>query len=70
VVGMRPGVGLRPAMPQKCAGMRMEPPPSLPIPPGEQKAAMAAASPPEEPPGVRAGSEGWLVRPVTKLSVS
>ena len=50
---MRPGVGFSPAMPQKCAGMRMEPPPSLPIPPAEQNAAMAAASPPLEPPGVR-----------------
>jgi hypothetical protein len=67
---MRPGVGFSPAMPQKCAGMRMEPPPSLPIPPAEQNEAMAAASPPLDPPGVRSRFHGLLVRPVMKLSVS
>ena len=35
-----------PAMPQKCAGIRMEPPPSVAKPPGEQYDAIAAASPP------------------------
>jgi len=50
VLGIRPGVGLSPQMPQKWAGTRMEPPPSLPIPPKERPAAMAAASPPLEPP--------------------
>ena len=50
VVGMRPGVVLSPQMPEKCAGVRTEPPPSLPTPPIEQPAAMAAASPPLEPP--------------------
>ena len=68
--GMRPGVGFNPAMPQKCAGTRMEPPPSEARPPGEQKDAIAAASPPLDPPGVRAPSQGLLVRPVRKLSVS
>ena len=68
VVGMRPGVGFNPARPQKWAGTRMEPPPSVARPPGEQQAAMAAASPPLEPPGVRSGSQGLLVRPVRKLS--
>ena len=53
VAGIRPGVGLRPQIPLKCAGTRIEPPPSLPIPPAEQHAAIAAASPPLEPPGVR-----------------
>src|SRR5713101_7973591 len=50
VAGMRPGVGFNPQIPQKWAGTRMEPPPSLPTPPAEQPAAMAAASPPLEPP--------------------
>ncbi len=69
-IEMRPGVGFSPAIPQKCAGTRMEPPPSLPTPPGEQPLAMAAASPPLDPPGVRWTSHGLFVRPVTKLSVS
>ena len=37
---------------------------------GVASAAASAASPPLEPPGVRAGSWGWLVRPWTALSVS
>src|SRR5438477_12730511 len=53
VAGMRPGVGLSPQMPQKCAGTRMEPPPSLPTPPAEHPEAIAAASPPLDPPAVR-----------------
>ena len=36
-------------MPLKCAGTRIEPPPSLPMPPAEQQEAIAAASPPLEP---------------------
>src|SRR6187455_691258 len=67
---MRPGVGLRPARPQKWAGRRTEPPPSLPIPPAEQPTAMAADSPPLEPPGVRSRFQGLLVRPMRWLSVS
>ena len=58
---MRPGVGFNPQMPEKCAGTRMEPPPSLPIPPAEQHAAIAAASPPLEPPG-RTFQVPWTVR--------
>src|SRR5579864_189512 len=67
---MRPGVGFSPQMPQKCAGTRIEPPPSLPTPPVEQPAAIAAASPPLEPPALRARSHGLLVFQLTKLSVS
>src|SRR5882762_5147303 len=50
VAGMRPGVGFSPQIPQKCAGTRIEPPPSLPTPPAEQPEAIAAASPPLDPP--------------------
>ena len=50
VAGMRPGVGFSPQMPEKCAGVRIEPPPSLPTPPMQQPEAIAAASPPLEPP--------------------
>src|SRR5579863_2711319 len=68
--GMRPGVGLSPQMPQKCAGTRIEPPPSLPTPPAEHPAAMAAASPPLEPPELRERFQGLLVLPVRELFVS
>src|SRR6266851_8101883 len=70
VAGMRPGVGFNPQIPQKCAGTRIEPPPSLPTPPAEQPAAIAAASPPLDPPADRARSHGLLVLPQTKLLVS
>ena len=48
----------------------MEPPPSLPIPPKEQPDAIAAASPPLEPPLECAKFHGLLVRPERRLSVS
>src|SRR5207244_2733822 len=43
VAGTRPGVGFSPQIPQKCAGTRIEPPPSLPTPPAEQPAAIAGS---------------------------
>ncbi len=49
----RPAVGLRLHTPQKAAGTRTLPPMSEPRPRGEAPAATNAASPPEEPPGVR-----------------
>src|SRR5438270_2168540 len=70
VAGILPGVGFSPHMPQKCAGTRMEPPPSLPTPPMEHPDAIAAASPPLEPPELCALFHGLLVFPLTKLSVS
>ena len=48
---IRPRLGLRPTSPQQAAGMRIEPPPSLPWASGTIPAATAAAEPPEEPPG-------------------
>ena len=59
VAGTRPGVGLRPQMPLKCAGTRIDPPPSLPTPPAERPAAIAAASPPLDPPGVASRPTGF-----------
>ncbi len=53
VAGILPGVGFKPHMAQKCAGTRIEPPPSLPKPPAEHPDAMAAASPLLEPPALR-----------------
>src|SRR5207248_5365124 len=70
LAGMRPGVGFSPQIPQKCAGTRMDPPPSLPTPPAEHPLAMTAASPPLEPPAVRDKSQGLLLRPYSRLSVS
>src|ERR1700730_9351083 len=70
VGGRRPGVGFSPQMPQKCAGVRREPPPSLPTPPIEQPEAIAAASPPLEPPAGYAGFQGLEVLPLSRLSVS
>eukprot|EP00955_Chlamydomonas_euryale_P084921 364027-Chlamydomonas_euryale.AAC.13 len=46
----RPAVGLRPTTPQNAAGMRIEPPPSVPTAIGHSPAATAAAEPDDEPP--------------------
>src|SRR5208282_3490099 len=59
-----------PQTPQKRAGTRIDPPPSLPTPPAESPAAIAAASPPLDPPAVRERSHGLFVRPYKRLSVS
>ena len=52
-----------PVMPQKLAGWRMEPPVSVPVAAGVSRAATAAALPPDEPPGTRAGSQGFFTTP-------
>ncbi len=56
-------------MPVKLAGMRIEPPPSVPSASGAKRAATAAADPPEEPPGVLSLFQGLRVVPVSGLSV-
>ncbi len=50
-------------MPQSAAGCLMEPPVSEPSAQGASPPATAAAEPPEEPPGTRVGSQGFLVGP-------
>src|ERR1700686_1278922 len=60
---MRPQLGFRPATPQRDAGMRMEPPVSVPMLPWQRPAATAAAEPPLEPPGMRVGSQGFRTGP-------
>src|SRR3954471_24742936 len=50
--------------------MRMEPPPSVPSASGTMPDARAAELPPLDPPGVRAGSHGLRVTPVSGLSVT
>jgi hypothetical protein len=54
---------------QKQAGIRIEPPPSVPSDSAPIPAATAAAEPPLEPPGVRLGSQGLRVGPKSALSV-
>jgi hypothetical protein len=49
-VGTRPGVGRRPTTLQNAAGLRSEPPMSLPSANGTKPAASAAAAPPDDPP--------------------
>jgi len=66
---IRPRLGLRPTRPQQEAGMRSEPPPSLPWATGSIPLATAAAAPPEEPPGVRSVSHGLRVGPPWRGSV-
>jgi hypothetical protein len=51
-IGMAPTVGLIEAIPQQWAGLRSEPPMSLPSPIGDIPEAIAEASPPLEPPAV------------------
>ena len=62
-IGTTPTVGLSDVMPQQCAGLRSEPPMSLPRPIGLMPDAIAAASPPLDPPAVTSGFHGLRVRP-------
>ena len=66
---MRPCVGFRPMVPVKAAGMRIEPPASLPMDRRTTPAATAAAQPPLLPPGVSDGFHGLRVMPKAGLSV-
>src|SRR4051812_29203391 len=66
--GTRPNVGLMPKRPENAHGMRIDPPPSVPIVSGPIPEATAAALPPDDPPGVFAGFHGLRVMPVSGLS--
>src|SRR3954471_9676047 len=68
--GTRPKDGLMPKRPVKLHGMRIDPPPSVPMASGPIPEASAAAAPPEEPPGVLSGFHGLRVMPVSGLSVT
>ena len=65
-----PRLGFSPTSPQHAAGMRIEPPPSLPWATGTMPAATAAAAPPDEPPGVRCRSHGLRVGPKMRASLT
>src|SRR5262249_61658358 len=68
--GIGPCVALSPTMPQYCAGPLTDRGRSLPPPRGESPAAIATASPPLDPPGVRSGFQGFTDRPSTAFAVS
>ena len=59
-----------PKTPAHDAGMRIEPPPSVPTCSGPSPAAAAAEAPPLEPPGVRSRFHGFRVIPKTRLWVA
>ena len=50
---------MTPTTPQSAAGWRIEPPVSVPIAPAQSDAAVAAAEPPEDPPGTCARDHGF-----------
>jgi len=68
-VGTRPGEVRSPVTPQKEAGMRSDPPRSVPWARAIIPVASPAAPPPVEPPAESAGSHGFRVRPKTSLKV-
>ena len=64
-----PYVGRRPTLPQSADGCLIEPPVSEPSAHGARPAETAAAEPPPEPPGTRAGSHGLRDGPQAEFSV-
>ena len=66
----RPRDRRSPNSPQHAAGMRIEPPPSVPVAIGTMPEAIAAAAPPLDPPGTWSTFHGLLVRPLARESVT
>src|SRR5688500_4293398 len=64
-----PYVGRSPTRPQRAAGCLIEPPVSEPSAHGARPPATALAEPPEDPPGTRLGSQGFLEGPYAEFSV-
>ena len=69
VCATRPMLGRMPTMPQKLAGLRSEPPMSVPCASQAVPVASATAAPPEEPAADRDVSHGLSVAPNTSLKV-
>src|SRR5439155_5038987 len=67
--GTRPGDGRKPTTLQKLAGLRSDPPMSVPSAIATMPAASATAAPPLLPPHVFVGSNGLRVAPNTGLNV-
>ena len=70
VIGTRPASVFNPVNPHSAAGIRIEPPPSEPVPSGIMPDAIAAAVPPDDPPGECCGDHGLTVAPKAGLSVA
>ena len=64
---MAPKVGFRPMMPQQAAGMRIDPPVSVPIAKSTDPEATAAAEPLDDPPTIRSGNFGFTGVPVNSF---
>src|SRR3982074_1355003 len=64
-----PMLGRMPSTPQKLAGLRSDPPMSVPCASHAVPVASAAAAPPEEPAADRDRSQGLRVAPHTSLKV-
>ena len=64
-----PKVGFRPTRPHAAAGMRIEPPVSVPSVASAMPAATLAAEPPLDPPGDRDGSSGLRAGPNAESSL-
>src|SRR5579862_7955700 len=69
-IGTRPYDGFRPKTPLKDAGMRIDPPASVPRASGPRPHATAAAAPPDDPPEVRSRHHAFLVTPSSGESVT
>src|SRR4029453_10913238 len=67
---MRPYEALWPKIPANDAGIRIDPPPSVPMASGPRPAATAALAPPLEPPGVRSRFHGVRGIPNSRLWVA
>ena len=60
---IRPRVGFSPTRPQNAAGVRTDPPPSVPCPSATIPAATAAPEPPLDPPALWSVAHGLRVGP-------
>ena len=67
VASMLPSAGLKPTTPHSAAGMRIEPPVSVPIAHSHIPAATATADPPDDPPGHPARVVRIQNRPVMRV---
>jgi hypothetical protein len=59
---------LNPTIPQQAAGIRIEPPESVPSAASASPAASAAAEPPLDPPAIRPGATGFGTVPKCAFS--
>ena len=68
-LGTTPVLGRSPVTPQKAAGMRIDPPVSVPSVPAASSAAAAAPEPPLEPPQTCSADHGFRAGPKCGLVV-